>query len=269
VWGILNVTPDSFSDGGRHLDPAAAVARGLALAAEGADVVDVGGESTRPGARPVPESEERSRVLPVIEALRARGFSVPISVDTRRAAVAEVALCAGASIVNDVSAGSDPDMLSLVASAGAGIVLMHMRGAPADMQDDPRYEDVGREVLEFLQERVEAARAAGVRPDRIWIDPGIGFGKTVAHNLALLAALPGFVATGHRVLVGASRKSFLGRLTGRETGERLAGSLACAAHAHRARVGAVRVHDVRETRDLFTLLTAIEEVSRSRGREPE
>jgi dihydropteroate synthase len=269
VWGVLNVTPDSFHDGGRHLEPAAALARGLALAAEGADVVDVGGESTRPGADPVPEAEERARVLPVIEALLAHGLAVPVSIDTRRAAVAEAALDLGARIVNDVSAGRDPDMLPLVARRGAGVVLMHMRGEPKHMQQDPRYGDVLAEVLAHLEERVAAARAEGVPPERIWIDPGIGFGKTLAHNLALLAALPDLVARGHRVLLGASRKSFLGKLTGREAGERLAGSLACAAHAYRARIAAVRVHDVRETRDLFTVLSAIEGSPRGGAREPE
>jgi dihydropteroate synthase len=258
IWGILNVTPDSFSDGGRHASLDAAVAHGLALARDGADVLDVGGESTRPGAAPVPEAEERRRVVPVVRALREAGFAGPLSVDTRSAAVASDALDEGAGIVNDVSAGGhDPGMLGLVAASRCGLVLMHMRGTPETMQSDVRYGDVCAEVRAFLLERVRAAEAAGVEPGRLWIDPGIGFGKTREHNEALLADLESLVGTGIPVLVGASRKAFLGAITGRAVGERLAASLACAARAAQAGAAAVRVHDVAETRDLLDVLARI------------
>jgi dihydropteroate synthase len=257
VWGILNVTPDSFSDGGRWLDPADAVARGLALERDGADVIDVGGESTRPGATPVDAAEEAARVLPVIEGLVKRGLGVPISVDTAKASVAAPAFERGARIANDVSAAADPGMLRVVAEHGASIVLMHRRGDPATMQKAPRYGDVVVEVLAFLVERRRAALDAGIPPERAWIDPGIGFGKTPEHNVALLRALERFVATEAPVLVGASRKSFLGALTGAGVEARIGGSLAAAARARDAGVAAVRVHDVRETRDLFRVLDAV------------
>ena len=257
IWGILNVTPDSFSDGGRFLDPAAAVARGLALAQDGAHVVDLGGESTRPGAAPVPADEERARVLPVIRGLVRAGIRVPLSVDTTKAAVADAALAEGASIVNDVSAWSDPGMLRTAASRGAGIVLMHRQGGPATMQQDPRYGDVVAEVLAFLLDRRRSAIEAGIPAARTWIDPGLGFGKNLEHNLALLESLEQFTATGAPVLLGASRKAFLGALSGKDVGERLAGSLAAAARAREAGVAAVRVHDVRETRDLFRALDSV------------
>jgi dihydropteroate synthase len=257
VWGILNVTPDSFSDGGRWLEPAAAVEQGLRLVQEGADVLDVGGESTRPGAAAVPADEEARRTAPVIAALRRAGLSVPISIDTRKAAVARVALDAGATIVNDVSAGRhDPELLPLVAERGAGLVLMHMLGEPASMQRAPAYADVVGEVSAFLVERRAATLAAGVPPERVWLDPGIGFGKTLEHNLALLGSLERFAALGP-VLLGASRKSFLGALTGRLPAERLLGSLACAARAAQAGVAAVRVHDVAATRELLDVLARV------------
>lgn len=259
IWGILNVTPDSFHDGGRDADAEAAVARGLELVGCGADVIDVGGESTRPGARTVPAQEEILRVVPVLEGLRASGVSAPLSVDTRKAEVAAAALDAGARIVNDVSAGlHDPDMLPLVAERGAGLVLMHMRGTPETMQDAPHYDDVVADVRAWLAARVSAAEAAGIPRDVIWIDPGIGFGKTLEHNVLLLRALDTLVADGPRVLLGASRKSFLGRLTGRDaTADRLSGSLACVARAVEAGADAVRVHDVVETRDLIRVLRSI------------
>ena len=258
VWGILNVTPDSFSDGGRHGDAAGAVRHGLRLAAEGAAVLDIGGESTRPGALEVPVAEEIARVAPVIEGLRAAGVEVALSVDTRKSAVARAALDAGATIVNDVSAGThDPALLPLVAERGAGVVLMHMRGAPETMQAAPSYEDVVSEVRAWLAERTRAAVAAGIPIERILVDPGIGFGKTPEHNLALLAHLEALVADGPPVLLGASRKSFLGHLTGRAVGERLAGSLACVARAAEAGVAAVRVHDVAESVDLLRVLYRI------------
>jgi dihydropteroate synthase len=234
--GVLNVTPDSFSDGGRWLDPEAAVARGLQLVQEGADVVDVGGESTRPGADPVDEAEERRRVLPVVEAFAPH---VRVSVDTAKASVAEAALAAGATVVNDVSASLAP----VAGAAGAAWVAMHMRGSPRTMQDDPRYDDVVAEVREFLVAKAEEGRAAGVT--ELWIDPGIGFGKTAAHNLSLLRHLPRLVDTGLPVAVGTSRKSFLGRLAGDAAADdRLEGSVATAVWAADRGAAMVRVHDV-------------------------
>ena len=241
--GVLNVTPDSFSDGGRWFDTDAAVAHGLDLVADGAAVVDVGGESTRPGAAPVDEAEERRRVVPVIEALAPY---VRVSVDTRKAAVAEAAVEAGATLVNDVSATLWP----VAARAGVGWVAMHMRGEPATMQREPAYDDVVAEVTAYLVERATEARDGGV--DEVWVDPGIGFGKTVVHNLALLGRLRRLTAAGFPVVVGTSRKSFLGRLTGGPeapdpVGDRLAGSLATAAWAIRPGASMVRVHAVRPT----------------------
>jgi dihydropteroate synthase len=257
VWGILNVTPDSFSDGGRWLAPEAAVDQGLRLLQDGADVLDVGGESTRPGAAAVSAEDEAARVVPVVAALAKAGVRAPISVDTRKASVARAALDAGATIVNDVSAGThDPGMLALVAERRAGLVLMHMLGEPGTMQRAPAYRDVVADVEAYLVARRGAATGAGVEPGRLWLDPGIGFGKTLEHNLALLAGLERFVALGP-VLLGASRKSFLGALTGRLPAERLMGSLACAARAAQAGVAAVRVHDVRETREMLTVLGRI------------
>jgi dihydropteroate synthase len=246
--GVLNVTPDSFSDGGRYLDPELAVAHGLALVAEGADVVDVGGESTRPGAGPVDEAEERRRVVPVIEALAP---SVRVSVDTRSAAVAEAAVAAGATLVNDVSASLWP----VAAEAGAGWVAMHMQGEPGTMQEAPRYDDVVTEVGAFLQERAAQARAAGV--EEVWIDPGIGFGKTLEHNLALLRSLDRLVAGGVPVVVGASRKGSLGQLTGgAPVDDRLEASVATAVWAVEQGAAMVRVHDVAATVRALALLEA-------------
>jgi dihydropteroate synthase len=246
--GVLNVTPDSFSDGGRYLDPELAVAHGLALVAEGADVVDVGGESTRPGAGPVDEAEERRRVVPVIEALAP---SVRVSVDTRSAAVAEAAVAAGATLVNDVSASLWP----VAAEVGAGWVAMHMRGEPVTMQEAPRYDDVVAEVGAFLQERAAQARAAGV--EEVWIDPGIGFGKTLEHNLALLRSLDRLVAGGVPVVVGASRKGSLGQLTGgAPVDDRLEASVATAVWAVEQGAAMVRVHDVAPTVRALALLEA-------------
>lgn len=218
VMGILNVTPDSFSDGGTHLGVAGAVEHGRRLFAEGADIVDVGGESTRPGAEPVPSAVERERVVPVVAALAGQG---PLSVDTTKAEVARAALEAGATIVNDVSAGSrDPELLPVVAKARAGLVLMHLRGQPRDMQRDPRYDDVVREVAAHLRARARAAWRAGVDPARIALDPGIGFGKLLEHNLRLMRALPELRSLGFPLCLGVSRKSFLGRLSGEEQAAR-------------------------------------------------
>jgi dihydropteroate synthase len=234
--GILNVTPDSFSDGGRYLDPDAAIAHGLAMVADGAAVIDVGGESTRPGAAPVDEAEERRRVLPVLSALAPH---VRLSIDTRHASVAEAAIAAGATLVNDVSAS----LFEVAAAHGVGWIAMHMRGEPSTMQDDPRYDDVVAEVREYLVVRAEEARAAGV--DEVWIDPGFGFGKTVEHNLALLHRLGELAATGFPVVAGTSRKGFLGALTGgAPVDDRLEASLATAVVAAANGASMVRVHDV-------------------------
>ena len=246
--GIVNVTPDSFSDGGMFDDAGAAVAHGAQLVDEGADLVDIGGESTRPGAGPVPQEEERRRVLPVIEGLHAHRPDLPISIDTRHAAIATDALAAGASVVNDISGGADEEMLPIVAKSGAGLVLMHMRGDPATMQDAPLYEDVVAEVHEYLRERVEAAIFAGVHADRLCVDPGIGFGKTVDHNLQLLRSIGVFGDLDAAVLVGASRKRFVGALSGAdEPRDRLEGSLAAAILAAASGADIVRVHDVFST----------------------
>jgi dihydropteroate synthase len=246
--GVLNVTPDSFSDGGRFLDPELAVAHGLALVGEGADVIDVGGESTRPGAAPVDEAEERRRVVPVIEALAP---SVRVSVDTRSAMVAEAAVAAGATLVNDVSASLWP----VAAEAGAGWVAMHMRGEPPTMQEAPRYDDVVAEVGAFLQERAAQARAAGI--EEVWVDPGIGFGKTLEHNLALLRSLDRLVSGGVPVVVGTSRKGSLGQLTGgAPVDDRLEASVATAVWAVEQGAAMVRVHDVAPTVRALRLLEA-------------
>jgi dihydropteroate synthase len=256
VMGVLNVTPDSFSDGGRYLDPDTAVAHGKSLAAEGADLVDVGGESTRPGAEPVSEQEELRRVLPVIERVGTT-ISVPISIDTTKAAVARAALAAGASFVNDVSAlSSDPAMAAAVAEAEADVCLMHMKGEPRTMQDDPRYDDVVSEVKAFLEQRLAFAVAAGIAERRIWLDPGIGFGKTLEHNLELLRRLDEIVAIGRPILVGASRKRFLGAITGRPEAGRLAGSLAAAVIAYERGASMLRAHDVAATRDALAVAGA-------------
>jgi dihydropteroate synthase len=255
VMGVVNVTPDSFSDGGEFLDPAAAIAHGRRLAAEGAGILDIGGESTRPGAEPVDADEELRRVLPVIDALA--GADAQISIDTTKAEVAARALDAGASIVNDVSAFRfAPELAGVVADAGAECCLMHMLGEPRTMQEDPRYDDVVADVRAFLEERMEFATAAGVREERIWLDPGIGFGKTVEHNLELLRRLEEIVALGRPVVVGTSRKSFLGKLTGRPEKERLPGTIATNVLALERGARVFRVHDVAEVVEALTVATA-------------
>lgn len=244
IMGVLNVTPDSFSDGGRFFDVEDALKQGIALAEEGADVIDVGGESTRPGAEPVEIAEEIRRVVPVIEALRDT-IRVPISVDTMKADVAAAAIDAGAAIVNDVSAGRfDPAMLPLVAARGAPIVLMHMLGEPRTMQSAPVYADVTAEIRAFLAARAEAAREAGVPSEMIVVDPGFGFGKTREHNLVLLRDLGRFTELGYAVLAGTSRKSFIGATLDLPVGERLEGTAATVALAVAAGAAIVRVHDV-------------------------
>jgi dihydropteroate synthase len=259
--GVVNVTPDSFSDGGHYLSTANAVAHGGRLVAEGAAVVDVGGESTRPHAEPVSAVDELARVVPVVEGIRAGDSHVVISVDTTKAVVAAAALAAGANVVNDISAAVfDADMLRVVADYDAGFVAMHMQGTPATMQDDPRYHDVVREVGDFLLERIDAARAAGVRDDALVADPGIGFGKTIEHNLAVLAELPALVErVGVPIVVGASRKTFLGKLTGGAlVHDREEATLAVTVWAFDAGAQIVRVHDVAPSVRAARLLGAIE-----------
>jgi dihydropteroate synthase len=248
--GVINVTPDSFSDGGRFAAPAAALAQAQRLIAEGADMLDVGGESTRPGAQPVDEASEIARVVPLIAAIRAQS-DIAISIDTMKPAVARAAVTAGATIWNDVTAlRHAPDSLATAAELGCDVVLMHMRGEPGTMQAEPRYDDVVGEVADFLAQRAEAAMAAGVARGNIWLDPGVGFGKHMTrHNLPLLAGLDRIVALGFPVLLGVSRKSFISALDGgeREPDQRLGGSIAGALVGAAAGVAAVRVHDVRET----------------------
>jgi dihydropteroate synthase len=255
VMGVLNVTPDSFSDGGRFRDAAAVVARGLAMAGEGAAIVDVGGESTRPGAAPVDADEELRRVIPVIERL-APALAVPLSVDTRKARVMREAIAAGATMVNDVGALSGEGALEAVAASDAAACLVHMQGEPGTMQDAPRYGDVLAEVRGFLAGRVRACERAGIARERLVVDPGFGFGKTLEHNLALLAGLPAIAADGVPVLAGLSRKRMIGALTGRGEGDRLAGSLAAAVLAAQAGARIVRAHDVRETVDALRVVAA-------------
>jgi dihydropteroate synthase len=256
IMGILNVTPDSFSDGGRYDDPAAAIAHALRMEAEGADIIDIGGESTRPGARSIPATEEIARVLPVIIGIRSRS-EIPISIDTRKAGVAEAALDAGADMINDISAlRHDSGMAECAVRHAVPVVLMHMQGAPENMQEAPRYGDVVEDVLAFFRERIAFCRAKGI--DHVIVDPGIGFGKTVEHNLALLRALPRFAALGVPLLVGTSRKSFLGVITGLPTGQRLGASIAAQLYAGRQGAHLLRVHDVRETRAALDLFHALE-----------
>jgi dihydropteroate synthase len=247
VMGVVNVTPDSFSDGTGAVDVARAIAHARTLVGEGADLVDIGGESTRPGAAPVAEAEELARVIPVVAALARDGAIV--SVDTMKPAVMRAAIDAGASMINDVRALAAPGALDAVAHTGAAVCLMHMQGEPRTMQQAPAYGDVVREVCDFLAARVRAALAAGVARERIVVDPGFGFGKTQAHNLALLRALPTLAALGFPVLVGLSRKSMLGAITGRAPDERLAASVAAALAAIARGAAIVRVHDVRATCD--------------------
>jgi dihydropteroate synthase len=255
--GILNVTPDSFSDGGRYLDRAAALDRARQMAADGADLIDIGGESTRPGAPSVDEREEIARVIPLVEMLAAEGLAV--SVDTRKAVVMRAAIAAGAAMINDVSALTAPGALDACAASEVGVCLMHMRGEPQTMQQAPEYADVVAEVRNYLVDRAQACIDGGIARERIVIDPGFGFGKTLAHNLALLRALRQFADTGYPVLAGWSRKSSLGKLTGRGPDGRLAASLAAALAAVARGAAIVRVHDVRETVDALAVWRAVEQ----------
>jgi dihydropteroate synthase len=253
--GILNVTPDSFSDGGAHFDRERALEHARQMAADGADVIDVGGESTRPGAAPVDEGEELRRILPVIEALAGEGLVV--SSDTRRPAVMRAAIAAGAAMINDVGALTAEGTLDAVRDTNAAVCLVHMQGEPETMQNAPRYGDVVAEVREFLAARVRACEEAGIARERIVVDPGFGFGKALAHNLQLLRALPEIAALGYPVLAGLSRKSSLGTLTGRPVQERMPASLAAALAAVSRGASIVRVHDVRETVDALKVWLAI------------
>src|SRR5262245_23649908 len=256
IMGIVNVTPDSFADGGRYFDTAAAVDHALRLEAEGADILDIGGESTRPGAADIDVEEECRRVLPVIEALRTQA-RIPLSIDTRHSEVMRRAAAAGARLVNDVSAlRHDPSSLATVAQTGAPVVLMHAQGDPATMQDAPWYADVVLDVYDFFRERIAASEAAGIPRSRLILDPGIGFGKTLAHNLALLASLSLFHGLGCVVMLGASRKSFIGHLTGAPAPDRLPGSLAAALMGAAQGVQILRVHDVAATRQALSVWQA-------------
>jgi dihydropteroate synthase len=258
VMGILNVTPDSFHDGGRFAGVDAALHQAEVMVEQGADWIDIGGESTRPGAPPVSAEDELSRVIPVLRAVRRAHPALPISIDTAKAAVAGPALAEGATAINDVSALGDPELAPVVARAGCQLMLMHMRGTPRTMQQAPQYDDVVAEVRSFLLERVALAERAGVARDRLWIDPGIGFGKTVEHNLALLRELPSLVACGLPVLVGASRKSFIGRVLGLpDTVDRLEGSLAVATLSCWLGAAMLRVHDVQATRRAVEMAWAL------------
>ncbi len=270
VMGILNVTPDSFSDGGQFVHVDAAVNHGLQMIEQGANLIDLGGESTRPGSQPVPADEQRRRVLPVIEKLCARmkqtGRAVPISIDTQHPIVAEAAINAGAMMVNDVNAGRSPGMLELVARLDVPIVLMHMQGSPATMQVDPHYDDVVHQVIAYLYDRAAAAMNVGVQPEKIILDPGIGFGKTVEHNLTLLAQLHQLTALGYPVLLGVSRKRFLGKLGRLATAtqppsptELVPGSLAVAVNAMAQGVRLFRVHDVAEHRQALDAAWAVQQ----------
>ena len=254
LMGVVNVTPDSFSDGGQFLDPQAAIAHGRRLIEEGADILDIGGESSRPGARAVAENEELDRILPVLKALK----DVPVSVDTRRPRVMREALAEGASMINDIEALTAPGALDAVADTDCAVCLMHKKGEPATMQQAPSYGDVALEVRDFLSARISACQIAGIEKDRISIDPGFGFGKTVQHNFTLLKRLPELAALGVPVVAGWSRKSTLGALTGRPVGERLAASLSAALLAVQHGATILRVHDVRETRDALAVMQALE-----------
>ena len=262
IMGILNVTPDSFSDGGAHATTASAVRHGMAMAEDGADFIDVGGESTRPGASPVAPEEEIRRVVPVVERLRARGFALPISVDTSKAEVARAALAAGADLVNDVRALSDPELARAVAEAGVPVVLMHMRGTPADMATRAIYADVAAEVAEELAASLARAEAAGVSRERVLLDPGIGFAKAAEHSVEVLARLDVLRALGRPLVVGPSRKSFIGKITGAAAAERLPGTLAAVTAAVLAGAEILRVHDVAEARQAALVAAAIRDAAR-------
>ena len=260
ILGIVNVTPDSFSDGGHHASPDDAVSHGIELVRQGADLLDIGGESTRPGSAPVPEDEELRRVLPVIRGLAGQ-VSVPLSVDTSKAEVARQCLAAGAHVINDVTAlASDPAMPDVARETGAGLILMHMQGTPATMQLNPQYDDVVSDIIRFFQSRLHDLSTRGIAADRIALDPGIGFGKTPQHNLTLLARLAELRKLGRPVCLGVSRKGIIGRLTGQPVDQRLVGSVAAlASPVLEGAAHIVRVHDVQATRDAVAVWTAVAE----------
>jgi dihydropteroate synthase len=256
LMGVVNVTPDSFSDGGKFLEPKAAIDHAIKLVEEGAEILDIGGESTRPNATPVPESEELQRVLPVLKGLGA--VTVPISIDTQKPGVARAAIAAGASIINDIGANrTDPEMWRVAAETGAAYVAMHMLGTPQTMQLEPNYRNVVAEVESFFEDRLSRMTAAGLRTEQIIFDPGIGFGKTLEHNLELLAKLKAFRKLARPTLLGVSRKSFISKLLNVELGARLPGALACACWAVEAGVSIIRTHDVQETRSAVRMFEAI------------
>ncbi len=262
LMGILNVTPDSFSDGGRFLAPDAAVAHAVAMVEAGADIIDIGAESTRPGSTPVNEQEEIRRLIPVIGEV-CRRVTVPVSVDTTKASVAKLALEAGAAIINDISAlRNDGEMGTVVAEAGAGLVLMHAQGTPQTMQQAPAYHDVVAEVRQFLAERVQTALEFHIRPAQIMLDPGIGFGKNLDHNLTLLAHIPELASLGYPLLVGVSRKAFIGQVLGRPVEQRMMGAAAASAMAILGGARVIRVHDVGAIRDVVTMIEAIRRMQR-------
>lgn len=257
VMGILNVTPDSFADGGRHFSRDRAIEHGLAMAGDGADIIDVGGESTRPFSEPVPPEQEMERVLPVIEAL-SRELDVPISIDTTKAEVARAAVSAGASMLNDVSAlRFDPDMAATAAESGVPVVLMHMKGKPRDMQEAPQYTDLIGEILSFLKEAIQRAVAAGVKREQILIDPGIGFGKTFDHNLQIIRELDRFSALGRPLVLGCSRKAFIGNILGKDPDDRDAGTLGAVSAGVMKGAHVVRVHNVPMAVDAVRVVDAV------------
>lgn len=262
IMGILNVTPDSFYDGGQFTDPHRALSQAFRMIEEGADIIDVGGESSRPGSAPVTADEELRRVIPILEGIRQRS-PIPLSIDTTKVRVALRALEAGAGMINDISAGRfDPEMLAVAASKGVPICLMHMKGTPKTMQENPHYDDVVQEVCNFFEERVRAAHRAGISPDKIYIDPGIGFGKHLKDNMRLLRDLRAFTKFGKEILIGTSRKTFIGKLLGDlPPEERLEGTLATLAIAWRNGANVLRVHDVGATKKFFSVLQALTESS--------
>ncbi|MGD9855454.1 MAG: dihydropteroate synthase [Planctomycetaceae bacterium] len=257
IMGILNMTPDSFSDGGQFVEVNAAVERGLELVQQGADLLDLGGESTRPGSEPVPEAEELRRVIPVIERLAGQ-VETPLSIDTTKSAIAREALAAGATIINDVSALTfDPKMAEVCAASDCGVIIMHMQGTPRTMQDDPRYTNVVAEIVAYLDERIASLGQRGIDRERIVVDPGIGFGKTAAHNVEILSHMAAFHALGRPVLIGHSRKRFLGQLLGRKLDERTSGTLGVAIALAQQGTEILRVHDVAAVKDAITAWRAI------------
>jgi dihydropteroate synthase len=265
IMGVLNVTPDSFSDGGRYVNPDAAVAHALSMVEQGADVLDIGAESTKPGALPIDEEEERRRLIPIVRAI-CRQTTIPVSIDTTKASIAQQALDVGAALINDISAlRSDARMGDVVAKSGAGLILMHMQGNPQTMQDAAQYTNVVEEVRDFLKTHLDAAQKAGIHPDRILLDPGIGFGKNCQHNLVLLNRLDAFHTLGRPLVVGVSRKAFIGKILGRPIDERLMGTAGAVAVAVMKGARIVRVHDVGPIRDVVKMIEAIQSHRQSAG----